>query len=44
VIFDSSTQTAPDKVVLNHKTTTDFKAAIDFGKAKMNLLIKINNW
>ena len=38
------TQTTPDEVVLNHKTSTDFEAVIDFGKAKMNLLITIYNW
>jgi hypothetical protein len=44
VIFDLLTQTAPDEIVLNHKTSTDFEAVIDFGKAKMNLLINIYNW
>jgi hypothetical protein len=44
VIFDSSMQTGPNEVVLNHKTSTDFKAVIDFGKAKMNLLINIYDW
>jgi hypothetical protein len=44
VIFNLSTQTTPDEVVLNHKTPTDFEAIIDFGKAKMNLLINIYNW
>jgi hypothetical protein len=37
-------QTAPNEVVLNHKTSTDFQAIIHFGKAKMNLLINIYNW
>jgi hypothetical protein len=31
VIFDSSMQTSPDEVVLNHETSTDSKAVIDFG-------------
>jgi hypothetical protein len=44
VIFDSSTQTIPDKVVLNHITTTDLKAIIDFGQAKMKLFMNIYNW
>jgi hypothetical protein len=44
VIFDSSTQTSPDEIVLNHKMSTDNKAIIDFGKAKTNLLINIYNW
>jgi hypothetical protein len=37
-------QTAPDEVVLNHKTSMDFEAVIDFRKAKMNLIINIYNW
>jgi hypothetical protein len=44
VIFDSSTQTSPNKIALNHKTSTDNKAIIDFGKAKTNLLANIYNW
>jgi hypothetical protein len=44
VIFDSSTQTILDKVVLNHETSKDFKAIINFGKAKINLFINIYNW
>jgi hypothetical protein len=44
VIFDSSTQTIPDKVVLNHKTSKDFKAIINFGKTTINLFINIYNW
>jgi hypothetical protein len=35
VIFDSLTQTTPDKAVLNHITTTDLEAIIDFGQAKI---------
>ncbi len=44
VIFDSSTQTSPDEIVLNHKTSTVGKAVIDFGQAKTRLLINIYNW
>jgi hypothetical protein len=41
VIFDSSTQTSPDKMVLNQVTLTDHEATIDFGTAKTKLLINI---
>ncbi len=44
VIFDSSMQTIPDEVVLNHITTTDLEAIIDFGQAKMKLFMNIYNW
>ncbi len=44
VIFNSSTQTSPDKAVLNHITTTDLEANINFGQAKTNLFINIYNW
>jgi hypothetical protein len=44
VIFDSSMQTMPDEVVLNHKTSTNNKAITDFGKAKTHLLANIYNW
>ena len=44
VIFDSSTQTWMNEVVLNHVTTTKLEATINFGKSKMNLLINIYNW
>jgi hypothetical protein len=44
IIFDSSIQTIPDKVVLNHITTTDLEAIIDFGHAKMKLIMNIYNW
>jgi hypothetical protein len=40
----SSTQTIPDKVVLNHITTTELKAIINFGQAKMKLFTNIYNW
>ncbi len=44
VIFDSSTQTIPNKVVLNHKMTMELKAIINFGQAKMKLFTNIYNW
>ena len=44
VIFDSLTQMNPDEVTLNHQTPTDYKAEIDFGKAKLKLLTNIYNW
>lgn len=44
VIFDSSTQTCPHEIVLNHETSTDQEAIIDFGTAKTHLLVNIYNW
>ncbi len=44
VIFDSSIQTMPNKIVLNHETSTDNEAVINFEKAKTYLLANINNW
>ena len=44
VIFDASTKGSPHKIVLNEYTPTEFEADIDFGNAKMNLLIRIYNW
>ncbi len=44
VIFDSFTQTSPDEIVLNHETSTDGKAVINFSQAKTRLLINIYNW
>jgi hypothetical protein len=44
VIFDSLTHTIPDGVVLNHETSRDFEATINFGKAKINLFINTYNW
>ena len=44
VICDSSTQTWMNEVVLNHVTTTEMEATINFGKSKLNLLINIYNW
>ena len=43
VIFDSSTQAKPDKIVLNHVTLTDHTAPIDFSMAKRKLLTNIYN-
>ncbi len=37
-------QTSPDEVVLNHQTSLDPEAVIDFGRAKTNLFINIYNW
>ncbi len=37
-------QTSLDKIVLNHKTSTNNKAIIDFRKAKTYLLANIYNW
>jgi hypothetical protein len=44
VIFDASTRMTPDEIVLNDVTNRDDEAEIDFGKAKLNLLINIYNW
>ena len=44
VIFDSSTQTDPDEVVLNQVTPTDHEAPINFDTAKRKLLTNIYNW
>ena len=41
VIFDASTKGSPHEVVLNEITPTELKANIDFGLAKMKLLIRI---
>jgi hypothetical protein len=35
---------SPDEVVLNHETTTDLEAEIDFGRAKLKLFVNIYNW
>ncbi len=43
VIFDLSTQTSLDEVVLNHKTSADGEAVINFGQAKIRLIINIYN-
>ena len=44
VIFDASTRMTPDEIVLNDVTNREDEAEIDFGKAKLNLLINIYNW
>jgi hypothetical protein len=44
VIFDSSTHTSPDEIALNHGTSTENEAIVDFGKGKTNLHINIYNW
>jgi hypothetical protein len=44
VIFDASTKGSPHKKVLNEFTPTKFEANINFGNAKINLLIRIYNW
>ncbi len=43
VIFDTSTQTMPDEVVLNHVMMTDEVADIHFGQAKQRLYSNIYN-
>ena len=43
VIFDASTKGSPHEVVLNEITPTELEANIDFGLAKMKLLIRIYN-
>ncbi len=44
LIFDSLMQTTPNEVVLNHITTTDLEADINFGQAEMKFFINIYNW
>ncbi len=44
IIFDASTKSYPHRVILNEIMTTEFKANINFGQAKMNLLTRIYNW
>ncbi len=44
VIFDASTQTTPNEVVLNHITSTNLEAEIDVGQANMKFLVNIYNW
>ena len=41
VIVDASTKGSPHEVVLNEITPTELEANIDFGLAKMKLLIRI---
>ncbi len=40
VILDVSTKSYPHKVILNEITTTEFKANIDFGQAKLNIQLE----
>ena len=35
---------SPDQIVLNEQTSMEFEAIVDFGTAKMRLLISIYNW
>ena len=44
IIWDGSTKTLPEHLVLNEETSTEFEAVIDFGQAKKKLLISIYNW
>ncbi len=44
IIYDGYTKALPDQIVLNKHTSTDLEAIIDFGKAKIKLLILIYNW
>ena len=44
VIFDASTQSKAEEVMLNHVTPTDDEPEIDFGQAKAKLLTSIYNW
>ncbi len=44
IIWDGSIKTSPDQIVLNEQTSIEFKAIVDFGTAKMRLLISIYNW
>ncbi len=44
VIFDALMKGDPHKVIFNDMTTTDFKAIITFGEAKLLLPQWIYNW
>jgi hypothetical protein len=44
IIWDGSTKASPDQIVFNEHTSMEFEAIIDFGKAKIKLLILIYNW
>jgi hypothetical protein len=44
IIWDGSTKTSADQIVLNEQTSIEFEAIVDFGTAKMKLLISIYNW
>jgi hypothetical protein len=39
IIWDVSTKTSPDQIVLNEQTSIEFEAIVNFGTAKMRLLI-----
>jgi hypothetical protein len=43
MIWDGSMKKSPDQIVMNEHTEMEFKAIIDFGKAKLKLLISIYN-
>jgi hypothetical protein len=44
IIWDGSTKTSPDQIVLNEQTSIEFEAIVNFGTAKMNFFISIYNW
>ena len=44
VIFDASTQSHQNELVLNQVTDSEFEAIIDFGESKMKLYSSIYNW
>ena len=44
IIWDGSTKTSADQIVLNEQTSIEFEAIVDFGTAKMKLLVSIYNW
>jgi hypothetical protein len=43
VIFDESTQSPQHELVLNHVTSSEFEAVINFGQSKMYLYVNIYN-
>jgi hypothetical protein len=44
VIFDASTLSHQHELVLNHITSSEFEAIINFGQSKMLLYVNIYNW
>ncbi len=44
IIWEGSTKTSADQVVLNEHTPTELEVVIDFGQAKTKLLRLIYNW
>jgi hypothetical protein len=44
VIFAASTQSHQHKLVLNHVTSSEFEALINFGQSQMLLYDNIYNW